>query len=73
MKNSDYTDNNVEAGLVPAFYIHIPFCRKKCGYCDFVSADYADKTTDYTDRYLGFTEKCKSSLKYGRKNDIIGH
>jgi len=52
MKNSDYTDNNVEAGLVPAFYIHIPFCRKKCGYCDFVSADYADKTTDYTDRYL---------------------
>jgi len=24
-------------------------------------------------KYVGFTEKCKSSLKYGRKNDIIGH
>ncbi len=23
--------------------------------------------------YLGFTEKCKSSLKYGQKNDTIGH
>ncbi|PKM92780.1 MAG: coproporphyrinogen III oxidase [Elusimicrobia bacterium HGW-Elusimicrobia-4] len=52
MKDTDYTDNNVEAGFVPAFYIHIPFCRKKCNYCDFVSADYTDKTTDYADKYL---------------------
>ncbi|MDO8735392.1 MAG: radical SAM family heme chaperone HemW, partial [Elusimicrobiota bacterium] len=64
MKNSDYTNNNVEAGLVPAFYIHIPFCRKKCNYCDFVSMPIQTgdtqwhseakpkNLTDYTDRYL---------------------
>ncbi len=27
------TENNKFAGI----YIHIPFCRKKCGYCDFYS------------------------------------
>jgi oxygen-independent coproporphyrinogen-3 oxidase len=43
---------NTTAGFIPAVYIHIPFCRKKCNYCDFVSADYAEKTADYTDRYL---------------------
>lgn len=53
MKNSDCTYNNVEAGLAPAFYIHIPFCRKKCNYCDFVSIPVrTDKGTDYTDKYL---------------------
>ncbi|HAX62201.1 MAG TPA: coproporphyrinogen III oxidase [Elusimicrobia bacterium] len=46
--------NNIEAGrLVPAIYIHIPFCRKKCNYCDFVSTQIdADKTTDCADKYL---------------------
>lgn len=28
------TQNNVVAGL----YLHVPFCRKKCSYCDFFSA-----------------------------------
>ena len=23
---------------MPGLYIHIPFCRAKCGYCDFASA-----------------------------------
>ena len=31
-------------------YIHIPFCRKKCAYCDFYSlADSAQMIQDYTD------------------------
>ncbi|MEW6556910.1 MAG: radical SAM protein [Elusimicrobiota bacterium] len=50
--NADYTADVVVAEIAPAIYIHIPFCRKKCNYCDFVSADYADKTTDYADKYL---------------------
>ena len=27
-------------------YVHIPFCVKKCGYCDFVSAPAADVVQD---------------------------
>ena len=23
--------------MIGLLYIHIPFCEKKCGYCDFVS------------------------------------
>lgn len=33
-----------------SLYIHIPFCRKKCLYCDFYSIDYQpDLAQDYTD------------------------
>ena len=27
-------------------YLHIPFCQKKCAYCDFYSAFYGDKALD---------------------------
>ena len=29
------TDDRLEP--LPGIYIHIPFCRKKCDYCDFYS------------------------------------
>lgn len=33
-----------------ALYIHVPFCRRKCGYCSFVSgADRADDINAYVD------------------------
>ena len=36
-------------------YIHIPFCRSKCVYCDFLSAPPADE--QQIKRYLGSLEE----------------
>lgn len=32
--------------MKPALYIHIPFCREKCLYCDFYSAQYSESLAD---------------------------
>ena len=37
-----------------SLYIHIPFCVKKCNYCDFLSAPCDEKTQqDYVDALCG--------------------
>jgi oxygen-independent coproporphyrinogen-3 oxidase len=33
-------------------YIHIPFCRSKCQYCDFYSLPRSEKTPELMDRYV---------------------
>ena len=33
-------------------YVHIPFCRSKCTYCDFYSVPRGDKTPEIMDRYV---------------------
>ncbi len=47
-------------------YIHIPFCKQKCFYCDFVS--YCDKTK-FIDRYIDCLKKEIESKS--NKNEIV--
>lgn len=50
-------------------YIHIPFCVKKCNYCDFVSLEQQDLMEGY------FEALCRESAltgnMYGRKVDSV--
>lgn len=41
-------------------YIHIPFCAKKCGYCDFYSINYNINTVE---KYVEFLCKKINNLK----------
>ncbi|MBO5413295.1 MAG: hypothetical protein J6A29_03200 [Clostridia bacterium] len=41
-------------------YVHIPFCKQKCNYCDFIS--YCDKN-DLVEKYI-------EALKQEIKNNI---
>ena len=39
---------------MPSLYLHIPFCRKKCLYCDFCSVTYDESlAADYIDTLCG--------------------
>ena len=44
-------------------YVHIPFCVKKCSYCDFVS--FANKN-DYIEEYVNALKK---EIKDNKRND----
>ena len=52
---------------VPSLYIHIPFCLRKCLYCDFFSVAYDESLVKaYTDtlcRELYLKSSCTDSLK----------
>lgn len=42
-------------------YIHIPFCKSKCAYCDFISyANILDKTDDYLRALTAEMESARS-------------
>ncbi|MBU6392759.1 MAG: radical SAM protein, partial [Planctomycetes bacterium] len=57
--------------LPNALYVHIPFCARKCIYCDFNSIVSESKTID---RYLQALEKELNSLRdqYVFKTVYIG-
>ena len=37
---------------LPGLYVHVPFCRKKCIYCDFASTTQLGRMTDYVEAVL---------------------
>ncbi len=51
-----------------SLYIHIPFCIKKCGYCDFISFNYE---SDKMKCYLGYLKKEISLYKKELKDSYI--
>ena len=42
-------------------YLHIPFCKKKCAYCDFLSA-----SAEYRDR-LAYVKRLKEEMAFYRE------
>ena len=46
-------------------YVHIPFCQKKCKYCDFISFDKCDETIKekYVQAILQEIEECQIQKK----------
>lgn len=59
-------------------YIHIPFCLKKCGYCDFYSLEFSQSLAEkYTEELINRLENidCKFDTVYfgGGTPSVIGH
>ena len=42
-----------------AVYIHIPYCKSKCGYCDFCSSTDASTADAYTDELIRRIKLCE--------------
>lgn len=57
---------------MPGIYIHIPFCKKKCAYCDFYSVGYSNFTPDFSNLlikelalYKSYPEKEVKTVYFG--------
>ena len=51
-----------------SLYIHIPFCVRKCGYCDFLSAPADEKARDrYVQALLMEIERYRGTETADRK------
>ena len=60
------TDKNRSLGL----YIHIPFCKRKCGYCDFLSAPAGEEVIKAYVRALVNEIALKGRTKSGPVNTV---
>ncbi|HRK61023.1 MAG TPA: radical SAM family heme chaperone HemW [Candidatus Omnitrophota bacterium] len=57
---------NIQPALKRGLYVHIPFCLKKCHYCDFVITTKRDPATKQS-FFSAFEAELKHSVsKYGR-------
>ena len=63
-----------------SFYIHIPYCIKRCGYCDFntytpgelkAGSDVAEVSTGYIDLLIAESKIAKSKLQESKPIETI--
>ena len=45
--------------MVNGFYVHIPFCKKRCLYCDFFSTTLLQRRKEYVDAVVKEIEQRK--------------
>lgn len=58
-------------GKTLGIYIHIPFCRSKCDYCDFYSlAGAEDRMDDYQRALLAQIAECAPTARHSAVNTI---
>ena len=50
-------------------YIHIPFCAKKCYYCDFIS--YANKENKIEEYFNALIKEIEQESKKINKEDVV--
>lgn len=55
---------------MPGIYIHIPFCVKKCAYCDFPSFKEPNRISEYLGALRAEAKRC-GSLASGRVFDSV--
>lgn len=59
-------DNNMHQAL--EIYVHIPFCRSKCRYCDFVS--WPEHDSDQIARYFEALDKEIAAFLQNRTHPV---
>ena len=53
-------------------YVHIPFCKSRCKYCDFFSTTHLEKQTQYTEAVLSEWSDRRKELMGGIQTIYIG-
>ena len=53
-------------------YIHIPFCRSRCKYCDFFSTTHLEKQHSYVDALLAEWQNRQHEIKAPIQTIYIG-
>ena len=53
-------------------YVHIPFCKSRCKYCDFFSTTHLEKQTQYTEAVLSEWSDRRKELMRGIQTIYIG-